>query len=95
MKNPEYVGREDEYDFMMTDRFGQCIWRVTPEGECRVYAGRSNNTGSENYGDYTGLIDGPLLDAARMEEPMAIAWDEKEDVLYFSANYAIRYISIE
>lgn len=42
VKNPEYAGQEDEYDFILCDKMGQCIRKITPQGKVSTFAGRGS-----------------------------------------------------
>ena len=42
VKNPEYAGEEDEYDFYFTDDYNHCVRVLTPTGRVYTFAGRGN-----------------------------------------------------
>lgn len=44
VKNPEYAGEEDEYDFYFCDERNHCIRILTPTGRVVTFAGRGNDS---------------------------------------------------
>ncbi|MDR0429497.1 MAG: IPT/TIG domain-containing protein [Tannerellaceae bacterium] len=90
VKNPDYAGQEDEYDFYFTDRSNHAIRKLTPLGRVDTFAGRGNNGTS-------GYSDGDLRTEARFNEPQSIVYDELRQCFYIgdSRNYLIRKIGYE
>lgn len=90
VKNPDYEGNEDEYDFYFCDKNNHCIRILTPEGRVTTFAGRGNNKES-------GYVDGELRRQALFNEPIAIAYDEKRKCFYVGDrnNKVIRKIEKE
>lgn len=96
VKNEEYVkaGKEDVYDFYVTDYNNHCIRKITPEGIVSTYAGRGSwSTDEQRY----GYIDGDLRQTARFKYPWGICYDETNQTFYISdsGNYRIRMIAIQ
>lgn len=94
VKNPEYSGNEDEYDFYFCDTDNHCIRKLTPNGVVSTFAGR----GSKSLNGYvSGYVDGDLREDARFDAPSAIAYDEDTKTFYIGDknNYRIRKISYE
>ncbi|MFT0229346.1 hypothetical protein ACMSFO_17865 [Bacteroides thetaiotaomicron] len=91
VKNPEYVGQEDEYDFYFCDQRNHCIRKMTPEGRVSTFAGRPNGEGKEGYND------GDLRHEARFSRPTSIVYDEKRECFYVGDvdNHRIRKIAME
>lgn len=73
VKNPEYAGEEDEYDFYFCDERNHCIRILTPTGRVVTFAGRGNDSSDP------GFANGALRSEARFAYPWAIAYDEKEN----------------
>lgn len=90
VKNPDYAGEEDEYDFYFCDKNNHCIRILTPDGRVTTFAGRGNNKES-------GYVDGELRTQALFNEPIAIAYDEKRKCFYVGdkVNKVIRKIEQE
>lgn len=90
----EREGRDDVYDFYMTDADGHCIWKITPDGIASIAAGRSNYTEDNSY---VGYIDGDPLKQARFHNPRGICYDEAEETFYIGDvdNHCIRYLRHE
>lgn len=91
VRNKEYEGQKDEYDFYFTDKQNHCIRTLTPTGRVKIYAGRPNGNGSN------GFNDGDLRKEARFNYPAGIVWDEKRECLLVgdSDNHRIRKIAME
>lgn len=92
VKNPDYAGNDDEYDFYFTDRRNHCIRVLSPQGLVSTFAGR----GSASLNDqYNGYIDGALREEARFDQPMGLAYDERTNTFYVGdvQNHRIRMIS--
>lgn len=92
VKNPRPDG--EEYDFIFTDDYNHCIWKLTPDGVATIIAGRSNENSD---GSVLGYIDGDPLTEARFSRPAAIAYDETDEMWYIGDinNKAIRYMTVE
>lgn len=90
VKNPDYAGQEDEYDFYFCEKGNHDIRILTPQGRVSTFAGRGNNATS-------GYADGDLRTEARFKEPKAIAYDEKRQCFYIgdAGNKVIRKIGKE
>lgn len=91
VKNPEYTGEEDEYDFYFTDDYNHCVRVLTPTGRVYTFAGRGNGS------TVGGYADGALRTEARFNRPWAIAYDEKRNCFYVGDrnNRVIRKIALE
>lgn len=93
VKNSEYAGMEDEYDFYFTDQWTHSIRYVTPEGALKTFAGRGNQAS----GNVIGFDDGDLRETARFNNPTGIAYSESRKTFYIldTSNRRIRTISLE
>lgn len=91
VKNEEYAGQKDEYDFYFVDKQNHCVRTLTPTGRVKIYAGRPNGDGTK------GFNDGDLRKEARFNYPASIVWDEKRECLLVgdSNNHRIRKIAME
>ena len=91
VKNPEYAGQNDEYDFYFCDQINNCIRKMTPEGRVSTFAGRPNGDGKSGYND------GDLRHEARFARPTSIVYDEKRECFYVGDvdNHRIRKIAME
>ena len=91
VKNPDYAGEEDEYDFYFTDDYNNCVRVLTPTGRVYTFAGRGNDIADGGY------ADGALRTEARFDRPWAIAYDEKRECFYVGDrnNKVIRKIALE
>lgn len=94
VKNPEYAGKADEYDFYFTEQHNHDIRILSPEGKVTTFAGRGSSSVNP---DPWGYIDGDLRMEARFDQPMGLAYDEESNTFYVgdSANKRIRKISFE
>ena len=94
VKNPNYAGQEDEYDFILCDKLGQCIRKITPQGKVTTFAGRGSASLNNNP---WGYVDGDLRQEARFDRPKGIAYDEATDTYYIGdgSNRRIRKIAYE
>ncbi|EDM35857.1 hypothetical protein PBAL39_06746 [Pedobacter sp. BAL39] len=90
VKNPNYEGEEDPYDFYFCDKENHAIRTLTPKGRVSTYAGRGNNGTS-------GYADGDLRTEARFKQPQAIVYDEERKCFYIgdTGNNLIRKIAKE
>lgn len=91
VKNSDYAGEEDEYDFYFTDDYNNCVRVLTPTGRVYTFAGRGNDIADGGY------ADGALRTEARFNRPWAIAYDEKRECFYVGErnNKVIRKIALE
>ncbi|MBD5225518.1 MAG: phospholipase [Bacteroidales bacterium] len=78
VKNPEYAGRSDEYDYYFCDWNNYCVRYITPEGLVRTYAGHSPSTDNNVW----GTEDGDLRTQARFRDVSGIAYDEDKEMFY-------------
>lgn len=90
VKNPEYEGQDDEYDFYFADKENHAIRKLTPMGRVETFAGRGNNGTS-------GYNDGDLRTEARFKQPESIVYDELRQCFYVgdTGNFLIRKIGYE
>lgn len=89
VKNKEYEGQDDEYDFYFCDENNHCVRFLTPEGRVQTYAGRAENK--------AGYRDGELRTQAQFNLPQSIIYDEKRQCFYIgdNKNHYIRKIAPE
>lgn len=94
VKNPDYKGRSDEYDFYFCDINNFCIRKLTPDGVVSTFAGRGSRSLNSQY---YGYVDGDLREDARFNWPIGIAYDEESKAFYVAdkTNYCIRKIAFE
>lgn len=94
VKNPDYAGKDDEYDFYFTEQGNHDIRILTPEGKVTTFAGRGSS--SLNSNPY-GYIDGDLREEARFDQPKGLAYDEEHQVFYVgdAENRRVRKIALE
>lgn len=94
VKNPEYAGKKDEYDFYFTEQHNHDIRILTPEGKVTTFAGRGSSSINPNP---WGYIDGDLRMEARFDQPKGLAYDESNHVFYVgdAENRRIRKIAFE
>ncbi|GAB3416891.1 IPT/TIG domain-containing protein [Niabella aquatica] len=94
VKNPDYAGKQDQYDFYFTEMYNHDIRILTPEGKVTTYAGRGSS--SINNNPY-GLINGGLRTEARFDRPEGLAYDSVNHVFYVGdwMNRCVRKISLE
>ena len=94
VKNPEYAGKVDEYDFYFCDRGNHCIRKVTPEGIVSTFAGRGSVSANNAV---NGYVDGDLREEARFDNPEGIAYDALNDIFYIgdTGNHRVRKIAWE
>lgn len=78
VKNPEYAGRADEYDYYFADCSNFCIRYITPDGLVRTYAGHSPSTDNNVW----GTEDGDLRTQARFRDVSGLAYDEAKETFY-------------
>ena len=93
VKNPDYVGRDDEYDFYVCDAQNHCIRKVTPDRVVSTFAGRGSTALDA---DPHGNVNGDLRLEARFYLPYGIVYDELRDCFYVGdmTNRAIRKIGL-
>lgn len=96
VKNPDYAGTEDEYDFYLADRLNFCIRKITPEGIVSTYAGRGSSTSLAD-GNSWGTDDGDLREVARFRDVCGILYDDENSIFYIhdQVGHTIRTISME
>jgi len=94
VKNPDYAGKADEYDFYFTEQNNHCVRILTPEGKVTTYAGRgSTGLDANPY----GYINGDLRLEARFDQPQGLVYDEENNCFYVGdyVNRCIRKIALE
>ncbi|MDR1881525.1 MAG: IPT/TIG domain-containing protein [Prevotella sp.] len=94
VKNPEYAGKPDEYDFYFAEQENHDIRKLTPDGVVTTFAGRGSSSINP---DPWGYVDGDLREEARFDKPTGIAYDEEEGAFYIGdrSNWRIRKIALE
>ena len=94
VKNDNYKGEIDEYDFYIADKHNHAIRILTPLGQVSTFAGRGSASLNSNP---WGYVNGDLRKEARFERPKAIAYDEKTGIVYVgdAYNHRIRKIALE
>lgn len=94
VKNPDYAGKDEEYDFYFTEQGNHDIRILTPEGKVTTFAGRGSSSIDNNP---YGYIDGGLRTEARFDQPEGLAYDSTNNVFYVGdrMNRCIRKISLE
>ncbi|MDL2322680.1 IPT/TIG domain-containing protein [Bacteroidales bacterium OttesenSCG-928-A17] len=94
VKNPDYAGKADEYDFYFCDRGNHCVRILTPEGIVSTFAGRGSVSANNAV---NGYVDGGLRDEARFHNPEGIEYDATNDIFYIgdTGNHRIRKIAWE
>ncbi|WP_319480171.1 IPT/TIG domain-containing protein [uncultured Draconibacterium sp.] len=94
VKNLDYAGTEDEYDFYITDRNNHAIRVLKPDGRVDTYAGRGS---SSLDSDPWGYVEGDVRLEARFNQPTGIAYNEAEGTFYIAdkQNRCIRKIEAE
>lgn len=96
VKNPDYEGQDDEYDFYFVDYSNFCVRKVTPEGIVSTYAGRGTSTALAD-GNQWGTDDGDLREVARFRDVAGLAYDDENEIFYIhdQVGHTIRTISME
>lgn len=96
MRNKEYAGQEDEYDFYFVDRLNFCVRKMTPDGIVSTYAGRGTTTAIADNNQW-GTDDGDLREVARFRDVCGIVYDEDKNIFYIhdEVGHTIRTISME
>lgn len=94
VRNPDYAGKKDEYDFYFTEQGNHDIRILTPEGKVTTFAGRGSTSIDS---DVKGYIDGGLRTEARFYSPRGLAYDSTNQIFYVGDcdNHCIRKISLE
>lgn len=94
VKNPEYEGNEDEYDFYFTDRNTHSIRLLRPDGRVDTFAGRGSTGLNANR---WGYVNGDLRLEARFNQPTGLAYREEEGAFYVVdvENRRLRKIALE
>lgn len=88
VKNPNYEGQAEEYDFYFCDKANQIIRILTPNGRVSTFAGTPKKS---------GYRDGDLRLEAEFSYPAGIAYDEDTKSFYIgdSNSHRIRKIAFE
>lgn len=88
VKNPEYAGTEDEYDFYFCDKTNSIVRILTPQGKVSTFAGRPS---------VKGYMDGDLRLDAIFNAPASIIYDEERNCFFVGdlGNHRIRKIAYE
>ncbi len=96
VRNKEYAGQEDEYDFYFVDRLNFCVRKMTPDGIVSTYAGRGTTTAIADNNQW-GTDDGDLREVARFRDVCGIVYDEDKNIFYIhdEVGHTIRTISME
>ena len=91
VKNPDYEGLDDEYDFYFSDQMNHCIRKVTPQGIVTTFAGRGRAT---IEGVAWGFADGLARGEAMMDMPHGITFSTTRGTFLFGdlCNFRIREI---
>ena len=93
--NEEYAkeGKEDCYDYYFADQYAHAIRYVTPEAYVHTFAGRGSKGLDKNP---YGYIDGNLLEEARFNNPVGLAFDSEKEIFYVGdkSNKRIRVIDL-
>lgn len=94
VRNPDYAGKKDEYDFYFTEQMNHDIRILTPEGKVTTFAGRGSSSIDPNP---YGHIDGGLRTEARFDRPEGLAYDSVNHIFYVGdwMNRCVRKISLE
>lgn len=94
VKNPEYEGKEDEYDFYFTEQNNHDIRILTPVGKVTTFAGRGSSSINP---DPHGFVEGDLRLEARFDRPSGLVYNEAEKAFYVGdqMNRRIRKIALE
>lgn len=90
LKNNQYDGQEDEYDFYFTDNGNHCIRILNPMGRVSTYAGRAD-------GGTNGYREGELRTEAQFYYPEGLVYDQKRACIYVgdANNRVVRKIAPE
>ena len=81
VRNPEYTGKADEYDYYFTDKVNFCVRALTPDGNVSTLAGRVPNSDDNWWGPEDG--DGNV---ARFRDITGLAYDERTETFYVLDN---------
>lgn len=94
VKNENYAGQADEYDFYFCDQNNHSIRILTPNGMVTTFAGKGSPTPD---GSKSGYIDGDPRLEARFAEPTGIDYDVERKIFYIAerTNRRIRTIAVE
>ena len=82
VKNPEYAGQADEYDFYLSEEGNHCIRKISPEGTVSLFAGGSDGVA----GAPKGTMDG-IASEARFDCPQGLTYDEKNGCFYLAVQW--------
>lgn len=93
VKNPDYAGQDDEYDFYFCDNTNHCIRVLTPTGRVYTYAGRADTDGT----GVRGYRDGDLRTEAKFYYPEGLVYDTQRNCFFIgdTNNRCIRKIAPE
>ncbi|MDD3038273.1 IPT/TIG domain-containing protein [Bacteroides sp.] len=96
VRNSDYAGGDDDYDFYFVDRGNFCVRKVTPEGIVSTYAGRGASTALAD-GNQWGTDDGDLREVARFRDVTGLVYDSESEIFYVhdQVGHTIRTISME
>ncbi|WP_321290074.1 IPT/TIG domain-containing protein [uncultured Sunxiuqinia sp.] len=94
VKNAEYAGADDEYDFYFTEQHNHDIRILTPQGKVTTFAGRGSSSINP---DPWGYVNGDLRQEARFDQPTGLAYNETEKAFYVMdhQNRRLRKIALE
>ena len=94
VKNPDYAGQEDEYDFYFVEQSNHDVRILKPDGRVSTFAGRGKS-GTDS--GVSGYIDGEVRSEARFNTPTGIAYAQSEKAFYVmdEGNRCIRKIQPE
>lgn len=94
VKNRDYAGAADEYDFYFTEQHNHDLRILTPEGKVTTFAGRGSSSINP---DPWGYVNGDLRKEARFDQPTGLAYNEAEKAFYVMdhQNRRIRKIALE
>jgi hypothetical protein len=94
VKNPDYAGSDDEYDFYFTESNNHCIRILSPDGAVTTFAGRGSPGLNASF---SGYVEGDLRLEARFNQPTGLAYDEATNTFYIGdrGNRRIRKIAME
>lgn len=76
VKNPDYEGEEDEYDYYYCDQNSNSVRILTPKGRLSTFAGRGGGIPNGETNGAAGYRDGELRSEAQFNQPMCIAYRE-------------------
>lgn len=94
VKNLEYMGEKDEYDFYFTEQQNHDVRLLRPDGRVDTFAGRGSSSLNP---DPHGYVDGDVRMEARFNQPTGLAYNEQEKAFYVVdvMNRRLRKIALE